>query len=71
MVVDFSTDSLTFIRFPKPGKVMFPEEKVRNEVAMMWYIQANTSIPVPFVLHWGPKEESPCGTGLFYCSGVC
>lgn len=44
---------------------MFPEEKVRNEVAVMWCIQANTSIPVPFVLHWGTKEESPCGMGPF------
>lgn len=44
---------------------MFPEEKVRNEVAIMRYIQTYTSIPVPFILHWGTKEESPCGLGPF------
>jgi hypothetical protein len=44
---------------------MFREEKVRNEVAIMRYIQAHTSIPVPFILHWGTKEQSPCGLGPF------
>ncbi|OBT69567.1 hypothetical protein VE03_00801 [Pseudogymnoascus sp. 23342-1-I1] len=65
VVVDFRGGGSTLIRFPKPGKVMFPEEKVRNEVAVMRYIQEHTSIPVPFVLHWGTKEESPCGLGPF------
>lgn len=44
---------------------MFPEEKIRNEVAAMRYIQDHTSIPVPFILHWGTKEESPLGLGPF------
>ncbi|KFY77174.1 hypothetical protein V499_03379 [Pseudogymnoascus sp. VKM F-103] len=35
VVIDFSDGGSTLIRFPKPGKVMFPEEKVRNEVAVM------------------------------------
>lgn len=35
----------SLIRFPKPGATMFPEEKARNEVAAMRYIQDNTSIP--------------------------
>lgn len=65
VVIDFNGGGSTLIRFPKPGKVMFPEEKVRNEVAIMHYIQAHTSIPVPFILHWGKKEESPCGLGPF------
>jgi hypothetical protein len=38
---------------------MFPEEKVRNEVAVMRYIQDQTSIPIPFIFHWGTKKESP------------
>ncbi|RAL11774.1 uncharacterized protein BO97DRAFT_470677 [Aspergillus homomorphus CBS 101889] len=38
---------------------MFPEEKVRNEVATMRYIYDQTSIPVPFVHHWGTKKKSP------------
>ncbi|GLB11919.1 hypothetical protein AtubIFM57258_009193 [Aspergillus tubingensis] len=49
----------TVIRFVQPGSIMFPEEKVRNEVAMMRYINDQTAIPVPFVGHWGPREESP------------
>lgn len=44
---------------------MFPEEKVRNEVAAIRYIQDHTSIPVPFILHWGAKDESPLGLGSF------
>jgi aminoglycoside phosphotransferase (APT) family kinase protein len=65
VVIDFRGGGSTLIRFPKPGKVMFPGEKVRNEVAVMRYVQAHTSIPVPFILHWGTKEESPCGLGPF------
>lgn len=65
VVIDFRGGGSTLIRFPKPGRVMFPEEKVRNEVAVMRYIQAHTSIPVPFILHWGTKEQSPCGLGPF------
>ena len=46
MTYEDGGSSLT--RFPKPGAIMFPEEKVRNEVAVMRYIQDNTLIPVPF-----------------------
>ncbi|PYI10700.1 hypothetical protein BO78DRAFT_180830 [Aspergillus sclerotiicarbonarius CBS 121057] len=53
------------IRFPKPGATMFPEEKIRNEVAAIRYIQENTSIPMPFILHRGTAEESPPGMGPF------
>lgn len=53
------------IRFPKPGCSMFPEEKIRNEVAAMRYIRSHTSIPVPRVLHWGTREESPLRLGPF------
>ncbi|PYI35548.1 phosphotransferase family protein [Aspergillus indologenus CBS 114.80] len=61
----FDDGGSALIRFPKPGTTMFPEEKVRNEVATMRYIQAHTSIPVPFILHWGTREESPLGLGPF------
>lgn len=44
---------------------MFHEEKVRNEIAVIRYIQKNTSIPVPFILHWRTKNESPLGPGPF------
>ncbi|GLA32171.1 hypothetical protein AnigIFM63326_011310 [Aspergillus niger] len=55
----------TVIRFVQPGSIMFPEEKVRNEVATMRYIYDQTSIPVPFVNHWGSRKESPRGLGPF------
>ena len=53
------------IRFPCPGVVMFPEEKVRNEVAVMRFIEKNTTIPVPHVFHYGMTDESPDGLGPF------
>lgn len=61
----FEDGGSAIIRFPKPGATMFPEEKVRNEVAIIRYIHEHTEIPVPFVLHWGTKEESPLGLGPF------
>ncbi|OJJ98133.1 hypothetical protein ASPACDRAFT_62382 [Aspergillus aculeatus ATCC 16872] len=61
----FKDGGSALIRFPKPRTTMFPEEKVKNEVATMRYIQENTSIPVPFILHWGTREESPLGLGPF------
>lgn len=61
----FQDGGSAVIRFPKPGVSMFPEEKIRNEVAMIKYIQDKTTIPVPFILHWGTKEESPLGLGPF------
>jgi aminoglycoside phosphotransferase (APT) family kinase protein len=61
----FQDGGSAVIRFPKPGITMFPEEKIRNEVAMIRYIQDHTTIPVPFILHWGTKEESPLQLGPF------
>lgn len=53
------------IRFPQPGATMFPEEKILNEVATMRWMYDRTSIPVPFVHHWGTKKESPLELGPF------
>lgn len=53
------------IRFTKPGRSMFPDEKTRNEVATLKYIRDHTSIPVPTILHWGTKDENPLGLGPF------
>ncbi|KAJ5780265.1 hypothetical protein N7457_005425 [Penicillium paradoxum] len=53
------------IRFPLPGATMFPEEKLRSEVAIMRYIHDETPVPVPFVLHCGPKKDSPLELGPF------
>ncbi|TWU71272.1 hypothetical protein ED733_000496 [Metarhizium rileyi] len=43
----------------------FPEEKVRYEVAVMRYVAANTTIPVPKIYHYGTKAENPTGLGPF------
>ncbi|KAL4804423.1 hypothetical protein BDV18DRAFT_153304 [Aspergillus unguis] len=50
----FQDGGSAMIRFPKPGVTMFPEEKIRNEVAAIRYVQDHTSIP-----------ESPLGLGPF------
>ncbi|KAB8276157.1 hypothetical protein BDV30DRAFT_206786 [Aspergillus minisclerotigenes] len=55
----YKNANTAIIRFPQPSATMFPEEKVRNEVATMRYICDQTSIPVPFVHHWGVKKDSP------------
>ncbi|KAL9127442.1 MAG: hypothetical protein Q9217_003679 [Psora testacea] len=61
----FEDGGSAMIRFPCPGVVMFPEEKIRNEVAVMRFLEQNTSIPVPHVIYYGTKDESPCGLGPF------
>ncbi|KAB8277553.1 phosphotransferase enzyme family protein [Aspergillus minisclerotigenes] len=55
----------SLLRFPCPGRVMFPKKKVQNEVAMMTYLQQNTKIPVPKIIHHGTREDSPAGLGPF------
>ncbi|CAI7593328.1 unnamed protein product [Penicillium glandicola] len=57
--------SSAIIRLPQPGAIMFPEEKVRNEIAVMRYILDQTSIPAPFVIDWGTKKDSPLELGPF------
>ncbi|PWY83433.1 phosphotransferase family protein [Aspergillus heteromorphus CBS 117.55] len=57
----YRDESSSMIRFSQPGVSMFPEEKIRNEVAVMRYIHDRTSIPVPFVLHWGAEGPSRLG----------
>ncbi|KXG48641.1 Aminoglycoside phosphotransferase [Penicillium griseofulvum] len=66
------TDSTTaIIRFPFPGIIMFPEEKVHNEVRVMQFILEQSqesqkiSIPVPSISHWEQKKESPANLGPF------
>ena len=55
----------SLLRFPCPGRVMFPEEKVRNEVDVMTFLKENTNIPVPNIIHHGMGDESPAGLGPF------
>lgn len=50
---------------PKPGRVMFMEKKVRDEVAVMKYIKSTTSIPVPDIIAFGTAEDNVGGFGPF------
>ncbi|CAG8923077.1 unnamed protein product [Penicillium salamii] len=63
--MSYKTGHPGVIRFPLPGATMFPEEKVRCEVAIMRYLCDQTSIRVPFVYHWGPKESCPLELGSY------
>ncbi|KAK9854320.1 hypothetical protein MYU51_004257 [Penicillium brevicompactum] len=63
--MEFARSPHAIIRFPLPGAVMFPEEKVRTEVAAMRFIGDQTSIPVPLVIQSGTKKESPMELGPF------
>jgi hypothetical protein len=62
----FQDGGSAMIRFAVAGQVMFPEEKVRTEVAAMRFIADNTTVPVPLVLHVGMADESPGGLGPFF-----
>ncbi|KAJ5963323.1 Aminoglycoside phosphotransferase [Penicillium vulpinum] len=55
----------TVIRLSQAGAVMFPEEKVMNEVATMRFLMDQTIISLPLILHSGTKQESPLELGSF------
>lgn len=65
----FIDNSSAIIRFPLPGAIMLPEEKVRNEVSIMRFLLDQTSdkipIPVPSVFRWAETKESPSELGPF------
>lgn len=63
--MQYSDGHSAIIRFPLPGFFHMEEEKVYAEVAAMRYIADNTTIPVPFVLHYGTADESPGKLGPF------
>ncbi|TVY17419.1 hypothetical protein LARI1_G005968, partial [Lachnellula arida] len=63
--MDFENSASLLIRFPQPGIVRFPEEKIRREVAVMRFVAEATAIPVPFVLRFGMSDEGPAGLGPF------
>lgn len=46
------------VRFPIPGRVMHPYEKICREVAIMRFVQENTRIPVPRVIAFGSAAEN-------------
>jgi hypothetical protein len=45
--MQFGDGGSAIICIPCPGVHIFPEEKVRKEVAVMKYISENTTIPIP------------------------
>ncbi|PWY86645.1 hypothetical protein BO70DRAFT_427686 [Aspergillus heteromorphus CBS 117.55] len=56
--MQFSDGGSTVIRFPCPGASMFPEEKVKREVAVMQFLEYFTSLRVPHKKEeWGRREE--------------
>lgn len=59
----FTNNSSAIIRFPLPGAIMFPEEKVRNEVSIMQFLLEQTSdkipIPIPTIFRWAETKKSP------------
>jgi hypothetical protein len=61
----YKTGPAGIIRFPLPGATMFPEEKLRCEVAIMRYLYDKTSVSVPFFYHWGSKESCPLELGPY------
>ncbi|CAG8139038.1 unnamed protein product [Penicillium olsonii] len=63
--MNFERTRAAIIRFPLPGAIMFPEEKVRNEVSTMRFIADKTTIPIPFIIHSGGKKDSPSELGPF------
>ncbi|KAM4065466.1 phosphotransferase enzyme family protein [Hirsutella rhossiliensis] len=63
--IQYSDDSSVIIRFPLPGYFQMAEEKLLAEVAAMRYIAHHTTIPVPFILHFGKADESPGKLGPF------
>ncbi|CBX91293.1 hypothetical protein IAQ61_010653 [Plenodomus lingam] len=56
------------IRFPGPGHTTFRDEKIRNEVQVVQFLQENTTIPVPRLISWGLTEDSPQQLGPFMIS---
>lgn len=52
-------DGIALFRFPIPGVVIYPDDKVNAEVATMRYVAEHTAIPVPHIYHWGTAAENP------------
>ncbi|KAJ5969627.1 hypothetical protein N7501_005875 [Penicillium viridicatum] len=49
----FTNNCSAIIRFPLPGAVMFPEEKIRNEVSIMQFLLEKSPISVSSIFRWG------------------
>ncbi|KFY89793.1 hypothetical protein V500_05492 [Pseudogymnoascus sp. VKM F-4518 (FW-2643)] len=62
---NLSHDIDWLLRFPIPGDVMYPVEKIDQEVAVMEFIREKTSIPIPKVIASGRAEGRFAGLGSF------
>ncbi|OBT73709.1 hypothetical protein VF21_06167 [Pseudogymnoascus sp. 05NY08] len=62
---NLSYDVDWLLRFPIPGDVMYPAEKIDHEVATMESIREKTSIPIPRVIASGRAEGRFAGLGHF------
>jgi aminoglycoside phosphotransferase (APT) family kinase protein len=51
--VVFKDGTAWAVRYPAAGQVLFPEEKVRREVAVMTFLREKTRVPVPKVIAFG------------------
>ncbi|KAJ5697597.1 hypothetical protein N7488_011281 [Penicillium malachiteum] len=65
----YTDDSAAIIRFPMPGGVVFPQEKVRNEASVMQFLMEKTMnrmpIPLPYVFRCQENRETPSELGPF------
>lgn len=63
--MEFENAPPAVIRYPLPGTLRFPDEKIRNEAAVMRYVREHTSIPIPRVIYRGRADESQLCLGPF------
>ncbi|KAJ6036979.1 hypothetical protein N7540_001258 [Penicillium herquei] len=69
--MNYNDNSAAIIRFPMPGGVMFPQEKVRNEFSVMQFILEKTTgtdripIPLPCISRCQENRESLSELGPF------
>lgn len=57
-------DGIVLFRFPIPGVTVYPDDKVKAEVATIRYVAEHTTIPVPHIYHWGTAGENPTGLNV-------
>jgi hypothetical protein len=54
------------IRVPiPPPLVMLPEKYVQDQVAVMKYVKAKTTIPIPYIIAHGTAAQNVVGFGPF------
>lgn len=56
--VVFDDDQAWAVRFPLPGRIMHPEEKLHREAAVLRFIEYNTRIPIPTLVAFGSGTEN-------------